>query len=192
MAPAIPAAFLLVLSIPFLIPIAGRRLAAFGDLATWPVTRRSRRVVVGICAFLAIAPDRPDPRLQPAGRRLHRGLLHGLAVHAGEHVPAARERPRLVGHAELAVAERRRLPGQIHARPRSAAIRSSAPGPRTAPRSCATRSSRRHRRDPQDRRSRTPHLRGAGSTASQVISSVPPISSDMILLSRAGDGDRPR
>ncbi len=38
MAPAIPAAFLLVLSIPFLIPIAGRRLAAYGDLVTWPVT----------------------------------------------------------------------------------------------------------------------------------------------------------
>jgi hypothetical protein len=59
MAPAIPAAVLLVLSIPFLIPIAGRRLATFGDVVTWPVTRRSRKVVVGVCAFLAIAPIVP-------------------------------------------------------------------------------------------------------------------------------------
>ena len=59
MAPAFPAAFLLVLSIPFLIPIAGRRLATYGDLVTWPVTRRSRKVVAGICAFLAIAPIVP-------------------------------------------------------------------------------------------------------------------------------------
>jgi hypothetical protein len=59
MAPAFPAAFLLVLSIPFLIPVAGRRLAGYGDVATWPVTRRSRRIVTGLCAFLAIAPIVP-------------------------------------------------------------------------------------------------------------------------------------
>ncbi len=56
MAPAFPAAFLLVLALPFLVPIAGRRLAAHGDLGTWPVTRRSRRMVAGFVAFLAIAP----------------------------------------------------------------------------------------------------------------------------------------
>ena len=56
MAPAFPAAFLLVLALPFLIPIAGRRLAKHGDLETWPVTRRSRRLVAGVLAFLAIAP----------------------------------------------------------------------------------------------------------------------------------------
>jgi hypothetical protein len=59
MAPAAPAAFLLVFSIPFLIPIAGRRLATYGDLVTWPTSRRSRKLVVGICAFLAIAPIVP-------------------------------------------------------------------------------------------------------------------------------------
>jgi hypothetical protein len=59
LAPAAPAAFLLVVSIPFLIPIAGRRFATFGDVVTWPVTRRSRKVAAGICAFLAIAPIVP-------------------------------------------------------------------------------------------------------------------------------------
>ena len=56
LAPAFPAAFLLVMSLPLLIPVAGRRLAAAGDLRTWPRSPRSRRVVLGICAFLAIAP----------------------------------------------------------------------------------------------------------------------------------------
>ncbi|HEX4520331.1 MAG TPA: hypothetical protein VH063_12190 [Gaiellaceae bacterium] len=59
LAPAIPAAFLLVLSIPFLIPILGRRLATHGDMVTWPVSRRSRRTAAGFCAFLAIAPIVP-------------------------------------------------------------------------------------------------------------------------------------
>jgi hypothetical protein len=59
MAPALPAAFLLVLSIPLLVPIVGRRLANHGDLATWPVSRRSRRAVVCACAFLAVAPIVP-------------------------------------------------------------------------------------------------------------------------------------
>ncbi len=56
MAPAFPAAFLLVLAVPFLIPIAGRRLASHGDLRTWPVTHRSRRLVAWAFAFLALAP----------------------------------------------------------------------------------------------------------------------------------------
>jgi hypothetical protein len=59
MAPAFPAAFLLVMSLPLLIPVAGRRLAAAGDLRTWPRSPRSRRIVLGVCAFLAVAPVVP-------------------------------------------------------------------------------------------------------------------------------------
>jgi hypothetical protein len=56
MAPAFPAAFLLVMALPLLVPILGGRLARFGSVHTWPQTRRSRRVVLGVCAFLAVAP----------------------------------------------------------------------------------------------------------------------------------------
>jgi len=59
LAPAFPAAFLLVMALPLLLPVAGGRLAAHGDLRTWPLAPRPRRVVLGICAFLAIAPIVP-------------------------------------------------------------------------------------------------------------------------------------
>ncbi len=97
MAPAIPAAFLLVLSIPLLIPIAGRRLAAHGDLVTWPLTTRSRKLVTGICGFLAIAPIVPilafsqaagastadftaNSQLMPANTFPLRASVHGGSV----------------------------------------------------------------------------------------------------------------
>jgi hypothetical protein len=56
MAPAFPAAFLLVMSLPLLVPILGGRLARYGSVHTWPQSQRSRRVVLGVCAFLAVAP----------------------------------------------------------------------------------------------------------------------------------------
>ncbi len=56
MAPAFPAAFLLVTALPLLVPILGGRLARYGTVRTWPQTQRSRRVVLGVCAFLAVAP----------------------------------------------------------------------------------------------------------------------------------------
>jgi hypothetical protein len=56
LAPAFPAAFLLVMALPLLVPILGGRLARCGTERTWPQTRRSRRVVLGVCAFLAVAP----------------------------------------------------------------------------------------------------------------------------------------
>jgi hypothetical protein len=58
MAPAFPAAFLLVLSLPFLIPVAGGRLVAFGRAAapSWPATQRSRRGLVGALVLLSLVP----------------------------------------------------------------------------------------------------------------------------------------
>jgi hypothetical protein len=56
MAPAFPAAFLLVMALPLLVPILGGRLARYGTVRTWPQTQRSRRVVLGVCAFLAVVP----------------------------------------------------------------------------------------------------------------------------------------
>ena len=58
MSPAFPAAFLLVMSLPFLVPVAGRRLAEAGRVSApaWPATRKARRWVVGIVAFLGLAP----------------------------------------------------------------------------------------------------------------------------------------
>ena len=56
MAPAFPAAFLLVMALPLLVPILGGRLARYGTVRTWPQTQRSRRWVLGVCAFLAVAP----------------------------------------------------------------------------------------------------------------------------------------
>jgi hypothetical protein len=58
LAPAFPAAFLLVLSLPFLVPIAGRHLAAYGRAAppSWPVTQRARRGVVGFLGLLTLVP----------------------------------------------------------------------------------------------------------------------------------------
>ena len=56
MAPAFPAAFLLVMALPLLVPILGGRLARYGTVRTWPQTQRSRRWVLGVCTFLAVAP----------------------------------------------------------------------------------------------------------------------------------------
>ena len=56
LSPAFPAAFLLAISVPLLLPIAGRKLAAAGDPTTWPVTERARRGVLGAGALLSIAP----------------------------------------------------------------------------------------------------------------------------------------
>jgi hypothetical protein len=56
MSPAFPAVFLLALSVPLLLPIAGRKLAASGTTATWPLTERARRRVVGVTAFCCVAP----------------------------------------------------------------------------------------------------------------------------------------
>ncbi len=59
LSPAFPAAFLLATSLPLLLPIAGRKLAAAGDANTWPLSERARRGVLGAGAFLSIAPLLP-------------------------------------------------------------------------------------------------------------------------------------
>ncbi|HEY4346301.1 MAG TPA: hypothetical protein VGM80_01850 [Gaiellaceae bacterium] len=56
LAPAFPAAFLLAASVPLLLPIAGRKLAAAGTTNGWPNTNRSRNRVLGVAAFLSVAP----------------------------------------------------------------------------------------------------------------------------------------
>ena len=56
MAPSFPAVFLLGVSIPFLVPVYGRRLAARGDPSGWPVTPRARKGVVAVAGFLSVAP----------------------------------------------------------------------------------------------------------------------------------------
>jgi hypothetical protein len=59
MAPAFPAAFLLAMSVPLLIPILGRKLAHNGDSSVWPRTERARRGVVVAGLVLGIAPIVP-------------------------------------------------------------------------------------------------------------------------------------
>ncbi len=182
MAPAIPAAVLLVLSIPFLIPIAGRRLAAFGDLATWPVTRRSRRVVVGICAFLAIAPIVPilffsqqagastadyytASLFMPANTFPLHASVHGSSVilsWPSQSAHGSRVRYTLVrGSGDPLVCSRPPHGAEVCALGPNGGIGGT------------------HKTTFKD----TPPP-GSWTYRVQVISSVPPISSDMILLSR--------
>ena len=56
LAPAFPAVFLLGVSLPFLVPVYGRRLAARGDPSGWPVTARARKGVVAVAGLLSVAP----------------------------------------------------------------------------------------------------------------------------------------
>jgi hypothetical protein len=56
MSPAFPAVFLLLISIPMLLPIAGRKLARSGDAAGWPETRRSRRTALTVGAAAGTLP----------------------------------------------------------------------------------------------------------------------------------------
>ncbi len=56
MAPAFPAAFLLAMSLPFLTPIYGRRLARCGDSSGWPSSPGQRRGVVRAGLLLSVLP----------------------------------------------------------------------------------------------------------------------------------------
>jgi hypothetical protein len=47
---------LLGVSLPFLVPVYGRRLAARGDPSGWPVTARARKGVVAVAGLLSVAP----------------------------------------------------------------------------------------------------------------------------------------
>ena len=59
LAPAFPAAFFLAMSLPFLLPILGPKLAARGNTEGWPDTPRSRRWVIVAGLVLAAGPLLP-------------------------------------------------------------------------------------------------------------------------------------
>jgi len=56
MSPSFPAVFLLLISIPLLLPIAGRKLARSGDASGWPNTKGSRRTVLAVGAVAGALP----------------------------------------------------------------------------------------------------------------------------------------
>ena len=66
LSPAFPAAFLLALSLPLLIPIAGRKLAAAGDATTWPVSRARPPVGARRGRVPGRRAARPAPRVPAA------------------------------------------------------------------------------------------------------------------------------
>ena len=56
LASAFPAAFLLTISLPLLLPIAGRTLAHAGELPSWPASHRARKLVLGLGGIASVVP----------------------------------------------------------------------------------------------------------------------------------------
>jgi hypothetical protein len=56
LSPAFPAVFLLAVSVPFLVPVWGRRLAARRDAPGWPATHRSRRALLVVAGAVSVLP----------------------------------------------------------------------------------------------------------------------------------------